>query len=411
MSFALRIALVLFLIILIEFYFYKKLTASVNTAFPKLDILKFKKRAVFIFILLNIYPLTLLGAWIYSALTHGGRPQMPDSNLFNYFILYPFWFSALIILQSVIYLLIIDLLRLLTLPVYMRYKDKIKPVLSKIILVVIGFFLFYVPARIIYDYKSVSVRIVEYTKKDLPDELNNFRLTFISDVQADKFTDGQRLDNFISKVNSTNPDLVLMAGDVITSTPDYINVAAEYLGKIRSKYGVFTCVGDHDNWAYRPDSKRSIREITEALQKKGIEMVNNDRRVLKIKDAEIGVTFVTNTYVESANVQTLDILTNGKLNNFDLKIFLTHQPGFHLVENAVKNDYDLFLAGHTHGGQVTFLFPFITLSPTLFETPFVRGNFEIENMLMIVTRGLGMSIIPLRYNSTPEVTLIILKNS
>jgi predicted MPP superfamily phosphohydrolase len=74
----------------------------------------------------------------------------------------------------------------------------------------------------------------------------------------------------------------------------------------------------------------------------------------------------------------------------------------------LKNNYDLFLAGHTHGGQITFLFPFINLSPTLFETKYVRGDFKFNNMLMIVNRGLGMSLVPLRYNSTPEVTVIVL---
>jgi predicted MPP superfamily phosphohydrolase len=70
----------------------------------------------------------------------------------------------------------------------------------------------------------------------------------------------------------------------------------------------------------------------------------------------------------------------------------------------------LFLAGHTHGGQITMLFPFLHLSPTRFETKYQRGDFHFGSMLMIVTRGLGMSLAPIRYNSTPEVTLIILKN-
>ena len=69
-----------------------------------------------------------------------------------------------------------------------------------------------------------------------------------------------------------------------------------------------------------------------------------------------------------------------------------------------------------HGGQITFVFPFIQLTPTMFETKYTRGDFwfvnpdkAVSSMLLVVTRGLGMSLAPIRYNSTPEVTLITLK--
>jgi predicted MPP superfamily phosphohydrolase len=281
---------------------------------------------------------------------------------------------------------------------------------AKLVLGISAFFIFYVPLRIIYDYNSVSIRIKEYKVKNLPKDLENFKITFIADVQADRYTDPKRLFRFISKVNATHPDLVLIAGDVITSTPDYIKTAAEYIGKIKSVYGIYSCVGDHDNWAYREDTKRSVREITEALDKYNVEMINNGRKVIKVGNAEIEITFITNTYVETINDSELDNLTDDKA-DYDLKIFLVHQPRQRLVDQTLKHGYNLFLAGHTHGGQITFLFPFFNLTPTLFETKYVRGDFEFGKMLMIVTRGLGMSLVPLRYNSTPEVTLIVLENS
>jgi predicted MPP superfamily phosphohydrolase len=67
------------------------------------------------------------------------------------------------------------------------------------------------------------------------------------------------LMRYVDKINESNPDLVLIAGDVITSTPDYIETAAKYIGKIKSKYGTYSCVGDHDNWAYRKDYIKSLK--------------------------------------------------------------------------------------------------------------------------------------------------------
>ncbi|MCK7526330.1 MAG: metallophosphoesterase [Ignavibacteriales bacterium] len=95
-------------------------------------------------------------------------------------------------------------------------------------------------------------------KNNLPKELDGFKIAFISDVQADRYTDEKRLKRYVDKINDSKPDLVLVAGDVITSTPDYIENAAKYLGMIKSKYGTYSCVGDHDNWAYRQDYERSL---------------------------------------------------------------------------------------------------------------------------------------------------------
>lgn len=405
MSFSLRIILGILIILLLEVYFYKKLKKSVIGVFPGVQLKTFRRVVLAVLIFANIYPLVLLGGWIYSIINDVGRWRLPESIFIDIFLLFPFWIVALTILQSVIYFLIIDIIRLFILPLYKKHKEKIRYYEARILFALIGFFILYVPIRIWFDYTSVIVRPVEYIKKDLPASLNNFKLVFISDIQADRYTNRDRLQNYINKVNELNPDLILIAGDLITGTPDYINLAAEYVGKLKAKYGVYTCVGDHDNWAYREDTPRSIREITAAMGKYDVGMIDNGKKVIKVGDATINVTFATNTYVETINPAVLHNLVNGNAKN-DLKIFLTHQPRPYLIEAANNNDYDLFLAGHTHGGQITFLFPFIYLSPTLVETKYVRGTFHIGDMLMIVTRGLGMSLVPMRYNSTPEITFI-----
>ena len=136
-------------------------------------------------------------------------------------------------------------------------------------------------------------------------------------------------------------------------------------------------------------------------------MIDNGHEVISINGSEVNITFVTNTYVETISAETLDSLTQLD-KDYALKIFLTHQPRNKFIDAAIKHNYDLLLAGHTHGGQVTFFFPFYNLSATLLETKYVRGDFKFGDMLMIVTRGLGMSLLPIRYNSTPEITLIVL---
>jgi len=402
-----RVIIAVVLLFLLEYYFVKKLKAVFKNLFSRFST---KNQKIFIYVflvVLNLYPVLLIVNSIYAAITKQS-PWFPDSNWLDYLLIYPFWFLFILVLQLVVYYLVLDLIKLIVFPLYKKNKEKFSKFESIIFLILLLFFVVYIPARIIYDYNSVEVNHISFYKKNLPEELNNFKIAFISDIQADRYTDDKRLKNFVDKVNDEKPDLILIAGDVITSTPDYINKAAEYIGLLKAEYGVYSCIGDHDNWAYRQDTKRSVREITAELKKYNVSMINDNTIIIPVNNSDIGITFVTNTYVESISKGILNNLTQS--NTGDLKIFLTHQPRNETIKAAEKNNYDLYLAGHTHGGQITLLFPFIQLTPTLIETTFIKGVRHYGNMLAIVTRGLGMSLAPVRYNSTPEIVIITLKN-
>ncbi|MGE5350484.1 MAG: metallophosphoesterase [Acidobacteriota bacterium] len=404
-----RVILAVLLFIVLEIYFYKRITTSLRTILGAEGKNRIKTGGLIFLILLNLYPLYLMLNLLVIQLTHGRPYSQPQGGLFDYFIFFPFIILALIVVQSLFIILPLDLLRLVIYPFISRHREKARLVYSWITALIVAAFIVYVPARIVYDFNTIEVRQVELKKGGLSESLKNFRITFISDTQADTYTNKNRLGRYIQKVNETKPDLVLVGGDVITSSPDYINFAAEYLGDIKSRLGVYSCVGDHDNWAYRNDNARSLREVSTALREKKVEMLNNENKVFSVGDARIGVTFVTSTYVGRISEDLLDRLT--EVNHSDIKILLTHQPSQYLVDRASKEHYDMMLAGHTHGGQITFLFPFHNITFTQLETPYVKGDFHIGNMLMVVTRGLGMSIVPFRYNSTPEITVITLKGN
>ena len=404
----LRLLIGISLLLAVELYFLKKTNLSVRTFLPKFYQNKYPLIRRIFLIWLNLYPIVLLIIYIYFAIS-GEYISSPDNKLIDYLLIYPFWCFFILTTQVGVYFLIIDFLKLLLLPLYRKHRDKVLRFQSLVIFVMVGFFLIYIPVRVIYDYNAVSVRTVEFKKEILPDALNNFKIAFISDIQADHYTDEGRLGNFINKVNELDPDLVLIAGDLITTGPKYIKLSAKEVGKLKARYGVYSCVGDHDNWAYRNNHTKSITEVKNSLMHNNVEMIDNGERMINVDDAEIGITFITNTYVSTVDSVILDTLSSGC--NGDLKIFLTHQPRPYLIEAAQKNHFDLYLCGHTHGGQLTLTFPFIQLTPTLIETKYIQGDFWHGDMLMVVTRGLGMSLAPLRYNSTPEITLITLQNN
>lgn len=400
-----RITIALLLLFGLQFYFLKKINLSIKNNRENFSVKKIKLFNKIFIIIFNLYPLFLILFLLYSLFTSNNRLNFPEGTLIDIALIFPFWVLLFIVVQSILFFVIIDLVSLLIKLVKKSFREKLKKYNAVISLIIVCFFTVYVPGRILYDYNTIDISTYNFVKSTLPDNLNGFKIVFISDMQADRYTTENRLNKFVSLVNNEQPDLVLVGGDFITSTPNYINLSAEIAGKIKSKYGVYSCVGDHDNWAYRWDTKKSVAEVEEALLKKNIKMIDNGNITLLIDSSNIRITFITNTYVQRISNSVLDSVAD-KSNNYNLKIFLTHQPRNFLIDKAKKYNYDLYLAGHTHGGQISFLFPFINLSPTLIETKYVKGVFNFGNLTAIVTGGLGMSIAPVRYNSTPEISVI-----
>ena len=408
MGFIIFMFVVLLVIFLLQFYFFSRLNKSLQLLFPKLDKNRSKKiRRYFIFYI-NIFPVVglAIAAWIRF---NNIKDFLPPENLvLDLLFIFPFWIFVFILVQSIIYLIPGDIVRLLTRLLFKRSRKSIEKYFAVFFLFIVGISAVYVLCRVPYDFNMVETRQIVFQKDGLPEILQNFKIAHVSDIQADHFTSGKRIDNYLDLINEADPDLILIAGDIITSTPKYIGYAGKKLNRLDADYGVFSCIGDHDNWAYRHDYPRSVKEITDSLAVNGVTMKDNDNLIISVDSAKIGLTIITHTYSNRIDQEDLELLVNGT-DTLDLKILLTHQPRQFLIDKAIKNKYDLFLAGHTHGGQVSFLFPFITLTPTLIETFYVKGDFYFDQMLMVVNRGLGMSIAPLRYNSTPEITIIILK--
>ena len=402
-----RLLLGIAILVIVEFYFIKHVNLAIKLFFPTFYEKKFHLVRKIFFIWMNLYPLVLIFIFTYFAITGSYLPA-PENRIIDYLIIYPFWTFFVLIIQCCLFFIPLDLIKIFSHLFIKRTRTHLLKIRSALIFLIIVFFILYIPIRVIYDYNEVSIREIKYEKQELPASLDGFRIAFISDIQADHFTDEGRLSNYLNKVNSLNPDLILIAGDLITTGPDYIELSAQEVGKLKAKYGVYSCIGDHDNWAYRNDYARSLSEVKSALNYHGVQMIDNQIKTIDVEGTELEISIITATYVEDVPKNILDSLTINNSGSF--KIFLVHQPQPELIETAKKNGFDLFLAGHTHGGQITFVFPFIQLTPTMFETSYIRGDFWFDRMLMIINRGLGMSLAPLRYNSTPEISLINLVN-
>lgn len=353
--------------------------------------------AIFIPVYLLSYPLIGLIGYlsgfqsIISALRFGNK-------FFDVFFTYPFWFGLVFAIQTLFPILIIDIVKLLIAPfVASPIQTKINFLYPRLIILISLTTALYSGVKIYADSNSIKLNTINFKSPNLPTALNSLKIVHISDIQADIRTNREKIDKYISLVNSLEPDIVVFTGDIVTYGTEHIPVAVEMLSKIKSRFGVYSCVGDHDYWA-------GLENIANEMRKYGLRLYDNENINLKIDGASIGLTFVTNIYSKRPNSELLSELA--LKNNSDFKIFITHQPSENLVKFAYDNGYKIFLAGHTHGGQVVFSIFGYKVVPSKIETKYVSGSYQLGSMLINVNNGLGFTLAPIRFNAPAEVTLI-----
>ena len=385
--------------VLLELYVARKtITAMATiTSWPR-KLIRLSAMAFVLWFIL--YPLALVGSY-YLEITSVSRTLQSSEMLTDKLLIYPFWTGIIFSAQLSQPLLLIDLARLTLFPVYRRNKQQWIKIQARVVILTVCVGFIYVAARIYSDTFTVRVRQSEARIKSLPGSLEGLRIVQIADVQVDARTNGSKLDTFINRVNSLNADLILICGDFVTSGTGYIETAATAMGRLRSRYSVYACLGDHDFFS-------DEAKVTSSLQKNGVTVLDNAEAFVETDGAPILITGITKVYRTRPSEDVIGTLERQR-KPAAVNILLTHQPSDWLVKRAEENDYDLFLAGHTHGGQIAFPLPGFLLTGSSFETPYVSGFYRAGSMLVSVTNGLGLTLAPVRYNAPAEITLITLR--
>lgn len=313
---------------------------------------------------------------------------------------YPFWIGFIAVLQSFPILLMSDILRFLAVRLYRFEKERWLLLQAKILVPVLILITVYVTSRMIVDTHRVRITSRGNHVEDLPPALEGLRIVHIADLQMDPRTGPVKVKRYIDAVNSLKPDIVCFSGDLVTSGTEYIDAAAELLGRIESKYGVYAVFGDHDYWA-------GPGYVDYALTKNRVRVLEDENFIVNFAGQTIVITAVTNVYQRRPSKESLQALADTR-SSHQLSIFLTHQPAPGIIEFASVEGYHLILAGHTHGGQVRVGYPGFWWTFSNLETPFVSGFFEIGSTLLSVNNGLGLTFAPVRFQAPAEITLIIL---
>lgn len=245
------------------------------------------------------------------------------------------------------------------------------------------FFIIFVFYAVVIEPNILTVKRVKI--KD--ERLKGLRMVFASDFHFKPY-EKYRLTRIVKKINTQNPDIILLGGDYVNghkkgNTLD-TKIIAKCLGSLKSKYGTFAVMGNHDGW-------QGKKEIIEAFEAAGINVLENSARSFD-KFSVAGVEDL-----QTGNPDIKKALAGVK----SPAILLTHTPD---MIDEIPQDAVLTLAGHTHGGQVVLHKPLTV--PSKYGTKYAYGLFEENGKKMFVSRGLGTSILPLRFNCFPEIVVI-----
>ncbi len=229
----------------------------------------------------------------------------------------------------------------------------------------------------------------------LPQELSGLRIAMLADVHIGAGLSGDWLRRVVETTNAQHPDAVVIVGDVADGTVERLYDEIKCLGDLKAPYGVFLVTGNHEYYS-------DYQEWMAAFKRMGLTVLTNEHRALQIKGAQLVLAGVTDDTAESFDEKPLPDPAAALAGAPEgaVKILLRHRPA--KAEEAAALGYAAQLSGHTHGGQIIFLYPLIKL-----YQGYVLGLYNVDGMSLYVTPGTGVwARFPIRLGTTPEIAIL-----
>lgn len=277
--------------------------------------------------------------------------------------------------------------------------------IGKSIFIKLSIIIIFIILIIVYCYAEnnwIEVESVQVEVNNLPKELNGLKIAQISDVHLRK--DNSYIDRIISKVRQQKPDIIVMTGDIIDRSADLktcgLGRLCKGLSQIAKTYAV---TGNHEF------ENGNIPEWTTILTNNNIEVIDNKIEIYSKNHKSIAILGLRDgSKYNPDNFSDINSIKDMT------KILLAHRTelfasSYSSSLNSIKPD--IVFSGHAHGGQ--FRIPIINkglYAPDQGLFPkYTSGLYSKNDVQLIVSRGLGNSIIPIRINNRPHLPVITLK--
>lgn len=225
-----------------------------------------------------------------------------------------------------------------------------------------------------------------------------------------------RLRRIVARTNALGADLTLVLGDLeaghrfVSRRVSMEDTAAE-LARLRAPLGVWAILGNHDWWHDRPAQARGggPNRIAELLRAAGVPVLQND--AVKLGAGTPAGSFWLAGLDDQLAIGVGDMVfrglddlpgTLGKVTDDAPVILMAHEPD---IFPKVPDRVALTLSGHTHGGQVR-LFGWSPMVPSAYGNRYAYGPVREDGRDLVVSGGIGCSILPVRFGVVPEITVV-----
>ena len=280
-------------------------------------------------------------------------------------------------------------------------KKYIKPAI--VLLIVIALLLF---CR--YQNRHLETTYYTYKAEQFGADLERYRIVQISDLHNAKF--GKHNQKLVDRVRECDPDMIVLTGDLVDSNHTNVDRAVQFVDEIVKICPVYYVTGNHEYWLEASEYDELMSGLTGAgaviLDDQVVEISRGDAkfRLVGLDDKSLA-DGTLGTLLNDQAEQKEETADNEDSGEKTLTVVLAHEPQ-HLARYA-GTGVDLVLSGHAHGGQ--FRLPFVggIVAPDQgFLPEYTAGEYYMNGTEMIVSRGLGNSVIPVRLFNFPEIVCV-----
>ena len=276
----------------------------------------------------------------------------------------------------------------------------------RIVLTVLLVILFALPIWVYRGNISIQTTQISINSEKIPASFKGFKIVQVSDLHNAEF--GKNQSKLLRKVEDASPDIIVVTGDLIDSSNTDVEKAMDFITGAVKIAPVYYVTGNHEAWTDKYEQLEE--EITRAgvviLKDKVITLEHDGDFIQLLGLDDPDFTMKGDTYGKSAAMIDTK-LKSMQIRNDQYTILLSHRP--ELFDVYVANRIDLILSGHAHGGQIRLPFIGGLVAPNQgFFPTYSEGVYEKMQIKMVVSRGLGNSIISVRINNRPELVVITL---
>jgi len=243
--------------------------------------------------------------------------------------------------------------------------------------------------------------------EDLPADLDGLKIAHLSDTHLGRRVTSAHISKAVQAAIDLAPDVFVLTGDYVSGEPA-LHPAATDLLKPLAETGrpVVSVLGNHDWFHDGPDMSRCLAE-------RGLNPIDNDHVFLDrdrrlTRDAWRGALALVGVGDLTEHVSDLKGALRGIGGNVP-RVLLSHQPDVAELEQAGR--VDLMLSGHTHGGQVRLPLIGSPIVPSLYGDRYAYGLKQGPWCPVLITSGVGVSILPVRFGIPPEVVEVTLSRA